>query len=88
MKVLTKIRFYRICSFVLLLLAFVSFGLAIYTHIYMPDDQGNTLGLTLCAALAVFQSWMFNAQGNIMAYELTQSDNEEYYDDEEDEEEL
>jgi hypothetical protein len=53
----------------------------------MPDDQGKTLGLTLCAAVAVFQSWMFNAQGNMMAYELTWSDDEEYYDDDEEDEE-
>ena len=83
MKLLTRIRFYRICSFILLALAFVSLGLAIYTHICMPDDQGNVLGLTLCAAAAVLQSWMLNDQGNILAYELTHLDDEEYYDDEE-----
>lgn len=86
MKVLTKIRFYRICSFILLALAFVSLGLAIYTHICMPDDQGNVLGLTLCAAVAVFQSWMLNDQGNILAYELTWSDDEKRYDDEDEDE--
>lgn len=88
MKLLTRIRLYRICSFILLLIAFISLGLAIYTHICMPDDQGNVLGLTLCAAVAVLQSWMLNDQGNIMAYELTHLDDEEDYDDEEDEEEL
>lgn len=86
MKVLTKIRFYRICSFILLALAFVSLGLAIYTHICMPDDQGNVLGLTLCAAVAVLQSWMLNDQGNILAYELTWSDDEKRYDDEDEDE--
>lgn len=85
---MTRIRLYRICSFILLLIAFISLGLAIYTHICMPDDQGNVLGLTLCAAVAVLQSWMLNDQGNIMAYELTHLDDEEDYDDEEDEEEL
>ena len=86
MKLLTRIRFYRICSFILLALAFVSLGLAIYTHICMPDDQGNVLGLTLCAAAAVLQSWMLNDQGNILAYELTWSDDEKRYDDEDEDE--